>query len=106
MNINADQGVLLSTDLGDLKAIPYFLWDEPLTVAEFRERLRTASTADPALRQVAARSARHRRVAIHFACGGLAKMACRGAEAWPPPRLLGIYLERLAEGGAAWQRVN
>jgi len=38
--------VLLSTDLSDLKAIPYFLWDEPMTVAEFRKRLRTASTAE------------------------------------------------------------
>jgi hypothetical protein len=41
-NMHAD-GVLLSTDLNIPQAIPYFLWDEPLTVAEFRLRLHTAS---------------------------------------------------------------
>ena len=35
--------VLLSTDLDDLNAIPYFLWDDPMTVAELRRRLATAS---------------------------------------------------------------
>ena len=35
--------VLLSTNLDDTAAIPYFLWDEPMTVAEFRQRLATAS---------------------------------------------------------------
>lgn len=36
-------GVPLSTDLDNPSAIPYFLWDEPMTVAEFKTRLRTAS---------------------------------------------------------------
>ncbi len=35
--------VSLSTKLDDPAAIPYFLWDEPMTVAEFRQRLATAS---------------------------------------------------------------
>jgi len=39
-------GVMLSTDLGSDDSIPYFLWDEPMTVAEFRSRLQTASTAE------------------------------------------------------------
>lgn len=39
-------GVPLSTDLGDPKAIPYFLWDEPMTVAEFKWRLVAASPAE------------------------------------------------------------
>lgn len=43
---NIDEGVLLSTDLASPQAIPYFLWDEPMTVAEFRERLQSASTAE------------------------------------------------------------
>ncbi|MGH9935500.1 MAG: hypothetical protein ACREAM_04585 [Blastocatellia bacterium] len=38
--------VSLSTDLDDLAAIPYFLWDEPMTVAEFRRRLVAASPAE------------------------------------------------------------
>lgn len=38
--------IALSTDLSDLNAIPYFLWDEPMTVAEFRRRLTTASPAE------------------------------------------------------------
>jgi len=38
--------VSLSTDLDDLTAIPYFLWDEPMTVAEFRQRLTAASPAE------------------------------------------------------------
>ncbi len=33
----------LSTDLGNPEAIPYFLWDEPMTVRELRNRLATAS---------------------------------------------------------------
>lgn len=35
--------VSLSTDLTNPSAIPYFLWDEPLTVAEFRRRLTTSA---------------------------------------------------------------
>lgn len=31
--------VALSTDLDDPEAYPYFLWDEPMTVAELRRRL-------------------------------------------------------------------
>jgi hypothetical protein len=38
--------VSLSTNLADPSAIPYFLWDEPMTVAEFRQRLQTASAAE------------------------------------------------------------
>ncbi|MFN0085158.1 MAG: hypothetical protein ACKVX9_07200 [Blastocatellia bacterium] len=44
--MNADVGVLLSTDLSAPQAIPYFLWDEPMTVAEFQHRLQTASPAE------------------------------------------------------------
>jgi hypothetical protein len=36
----------LSTSLDDPSAVPYFLWDEPMTMAELRERLRTASPAE------------------------------------------------------------
>ncbi len=32
-------GVRLSTNLDDPEAVPYFLWDEPLSVAELRSRL-------------------------------------------------------------------
>lgn len=35
--------VSLSTDMDDPSAIPYFLWDEPMTVLEFRHRLNTSS---------------------------------------------------------------
>jgi hypothetical protein len=44
--MNAESGIMLSTDLGSPESIPYFLWDEPMTVAEFRERLHTGSTAE------------------------------------------------------------
>lgn len=37
------QGVRLSSALGDPDAIPYFLWDEPMTVASLRARLKTSS---------------------------------------------------------------
>lgn len=40
--------VSLSTDLDDPLAFPYFLWDEPMTVAELRRRLKTAKPADQA----------------------------------------------------------
>jgi hypothetical protein len=36
----------LSTDLADPEAIPYFLWDEPMTVRELRQRLASASEAE------------------------------------------------------------
>ncbi|MBO0858360.1 MAG: hypothetical protein J2P21_07840, partial [Chloracidobacterium sp.] len=39
-------GISLSTDIDDPNSIPYFLWDEPMTVAEFRQRLQTASMAE------------------------------------------------------------
>jgi hypothetical protein len=35
--------VSLSTNLDDSLAVPYFLWDEPMTVAALRRRLETAS---------------------------------------------------------------
>lgn len=34
---------MLSTELNNPAAIPYFLWDEPMTVAEFKQRLKNAS---------------------------------------------------------------
>ena len=37
------EGVLLSTDLESPDAIPYFLWDDPMTVSELRSYLATAS---------------------------------------------------------------
>ncbi len=39
----APPGPPLSTDLDDPEAVPYFLWDEPMTVRELRNRLETAS---------------------------------------------------------------
>jgi hypothetical protein len=38
--------VALSANLADPLAIPYFLWDEPMTVMALRERLRTASPSE------------------------------------------------------------
>lgn len=36
----------LTTNLDDPAAIPYFLWDAPMTVAEFKQRLKTTSLAE------------------------------------------------------------
>ena len=36
-------GVRLSLDLDDPAAVPYFLWDEPMTLADLQTRLREAS---------------------------------------------------------------
>jgi hypothetical protein len=38
-----EPGVALSTDLRDPNAIPYFLWDDPMTVREVHQLLATAS---------------------------------------------------------------
>ena len=38
----------LSTDLGDPEAVPYFLWDEPMTVRELQARLAGASEPERA----------------------------------------------------------
>jgi hypothetical protein len=37
------KNVNLSTEIQDPAAIPYFLWDEPMSVAQLKERLRSAS---------------------------------------------------------------
>lgn len=39
MKIMARPGVMLTTDLSSDDAIPYFLWDQPMTVAELRRHL-------------------------------------------------------------------
>ena len=39
-------GVPLTTDLTSPDAIPYFLWDEPMTVAEVKHRLLSASETE------------------------------------------------------------
>jgi hypothetical protein len=36
----------LSTDLDTASAVPYFLWDEPMTVAELKQRLSEASAEE------------------------------------------------------------
>lgn len=40
--MSTGRGVRMTTDLDDPDAVPYFLWDEPMTVAELRRRLETA----------------------------------------------------------------
>jgi len=40
--------VALSTNLLDPEAVPYFLWDEPMTVKALRRRLRNASRPEAA----------------------------------------------------------
>jgi hypothetical protein len=40
------RGVRLSLDLDDPEAIPYFLWDEPMTLSEPRARLQSAGRAE------------------------------------------------------------
>ncbi len=42
-NAQRTPDVALSTNLDDPAAIPYFLWDDPMTVAEFRQQLATAA---------------------------------------------------------------
>lgn len=39
----ATRSAPLSTDLDDPLAVPYFLWDDPMTVSELHRRLETAS---------------------------------------------------------------
>lgn len=36
----------LSSNLRDPESVPYFLWDDPMTVSELRSRLREASLAE------------------------------------------------------------
>jgi hypothetical protein len=39
---------LLSTDLDSAASIPYFLWDEPMTVTELQERVTSSSPEEKA----------------------------------------------------------
>lgn len=43
MTTMAMRNANLPTDMRDPNAIPYFLWDEPMNVAQLKERLRNAS---------------------------------------------------------------
>jgi hypothetical protein len=45
-SIGSAMKVPLSTDLDDLEAVPYFLWDDPMTVAELESRLENSSLAE------------------------------------------------------------
>ena len=36
----------VTSQLDDDSAVPYFLWDDPMTLGELRERLRTASAPE------------------------------------------------------------
>ena len=38
----------LTTDFGDPQGVPYFLWDDPMTVAEFKARLSSGSQTEQA----------------------------------------------------------
>jgi len=38
--------VPLSTDLDDPSAVPYFLWDEPMTVADLKAKLQASPPAE------------------------------------------------------------
>src|SRR5437667_4137115 len=44
-NRSRDVNAFLSTDLDDPSAVPYFLWDDPMTVADFKARLTSSSPA-------------------------------------------------------------
>jgi len=46
MDEKSQMPVALSMNLTDPQAVPYFLWDEPMTVAALRQRLHTASPAE------------------------------------------------------------
>ncbi len=46
MTAKQEPALPLSTQLDEPDTVPYFLWDEPMTVRELRSRLRTASTAE------------------------------------------------------------
>ncbi len=47
MNVlNSVMGKFLSTNLEEASAIPYFLWDEPMTVEELIRRLKTATSEE------------------------------------------------------------
>jgi hypothetical protein len=39
----SDHGVRLSLDLDDSEAVPYFLWDAPISIRELRSRLAHAT---------------------------------------------------------------
>ncbi len=40
------EGIRLSMDMDDPEGVPYFLWDEPMTLSELRARLQSAGRAE------------------------------------------------------------
>jgi len=44
--MSTGRSVRLTTDLDDPDAVPYFLWDDPMTLSELRRRLREAPESE------------------------------------------------------------
>jgi hypothetical protein len=42
----SSRGIRLTTDLDQIDAVPYFLWDDPLTVGELRRKLSQANAPE------------------------------------------------------------
>lgn len=82
----------LSTDLSDPDSVPYFLWDEPMTVAELRHRLARASR--PERTRLLAKILREARDTEVWAFTTPQEVQRRweelGPPPGPPPRLLGV----------------
>lgn len=58
----------LSTDLDDPSVVPYFLWDEPMTVAELRAPRHCFPTGkNPPPGEDPSRGPRHRRLEVYLA---------------------------------------
>ena len=99
--MNTDQGILLSTDLGAPTSIPYFLWDEPMTTAEFRRRLTAASAPEQTRLLAKLPGTRHRCLAFHHTLGNPGSLVRPGATARTAAAILGILAGVLAERGFA-----
>ena len=101
--MHPNPGARLSTNLSGPDEIPYFLWDEPMTVRQFRLRLDTASMPEQnRLLAKLLREARDTDVWLFISPRrSIAPLAGSGTTTWAAARLLGVLIWSLAEGRVA-----
>ncbi len=107
--MDADKNLMdnfLSTDLEMPSAVPYFLWDEPMTVAELKRRLAEASAAERMrLLSKILREARDTDVWKFTTPEEVAAQVERTCAATrTTARVLGILATALAQGEIDWRK--
>ena len=95
---------LLSTNLDLPSSIPYFLWDEPMTVAELKRKLNSASVEERnrLLGKNFARGAGYGCLGIYYAAICLAELGRIIEISRTAARILEVFVGVLGQGRSSW----